>query len=347
MKKTTHGKKTMLLLAFCGGAICVAGILVFYGTGSLLAVVAAVAAFVLLLNIALRSLGGLITRRYNVNAWLKRICVVLLVILSVITFVYGTLYVVQDSMFFYINHDPESREYLLRTEGYHEVQFTAENGKTYHGMIHRANDDTAPLVIYFGGNGEVSYRNLRSREAQNQWQYFEGYHYLYVDYEGYGLNDGQTHYLNMYEQALAVYDYASALTYVDESRIVAMGYSLGTGSAVYLAANRPVTGLILATPYANGYDLYNNMLPIFYGPMRLLVKQKLPSESYAPSVTCPVLIIASLSDEVIPYSTSERLSRLFPGDVDFMTLDNALHNFIFQTDGVFEKVRFFLLNTPT
>jgi dienelactone hydrolase len=37
--------------------------------------------------------------------------------------------------------------------------------------------------------------------------------------------------------------------------IVSMGYSMGTGSAVYLAANRPVVGLVLGAPCANGYDL--------------------------------------------------------------------------------------------
>ena len=276
------------------------------------------------------------------KAWLKRICTVLLVVFSVIVPICVVLIAAQDSMIFYNTHDPESREFLQGREGYHEIQFTAGNGKTYNGMMYRANDEIAPLVIYFGGNAEVSYRNLRSRETHNQWQYFSGYHYLFVDYEGYGINAGQAHYLNMYEQALSVYDYAAALPFVDESRIVAMGYSLGTGSATYLAANRPVSGLMLATPYANGYDLYNNVLPIFYGPMRLLVKQKLPSENYAPSASCPVLIIASVSDETIPYSSSERLRALFPGDVDFMTLDDVSHNSIFQADGVFDRVQSFL-----
>ena len=209
-------------------------------------------------------------------------------------------------------------------------------------MMYRANDETAPLVIYFGGNGQVSYRSLRNSEEEGQWRYFVGYHYLFVDYEGYGLNDGSPHYLTMYEQSLAIFDYAASLPYVDESRIVAMGYSLGTGSAVYLAANRPVAGLILAAPYASGYDLYNGMLPIFHGPLRLLVRQKLPSDEYAPEATCPVLIIASRGDEIIPFSSSEWLSKLFPGNVEFMRLETSLHNNIFQTEGVFDRVQSFL-----
>jgi pimeloyl-ACP methyl ester carboxylesterase len=209
-------------------------------------------------------------------------------------------------------------------------------------MMYRASDDIAPLVIYFGGNGEVSYRNLRNRMENNRWPYFAGCNYLYVDYEGYGLNEGRAHYRNMYEQALAVYDYAASLPYVDSSRIVAMGFSIGSGIAVHLAANRPAAGLILAAPYYNGYDIYNNLLPVFYGPMRLLVKQKLPSDEYARNVTCPVLIIASRSDEVIPFSSSERLATQFKGNIEFVALDNAFHNTLFQDVGTFERLKAFL-----
>ena len=252
------------------------------------------------------------------------------------------IYIVQDKMIFFNVSDQESREFLQGRPGYQEILFTADNGKTYHGMMYLASDEKAPLVIYFGGNGEVSHRNLRMRDERNQWKYFAGYNYLFVDYEGYGLNDGRTHYLNMYEQSLAIFDYAASLPNVDSSRIVVMGYSLGTGSAVHLAANRPIAGLILATPYANGYDLYNGMLPIFTGPIRLLVKQKLPSDEYASHVTCPVLIIASRSDEIVPFSSSERLAKLFSGNVEFMVLDNVLHNYIFQAEGVFDRVQSFL-----
>jgi len=329
-------------MALCAGIIGVAGIFLFFGMGSLVLAVAAIATLVLLLSLALHGFGSFINQKFKINTRVKRICLVLPVLLIALVMVCGVVYTVQDGMIFYNVMDSESRDFLAGRPGFREVQFTAENGKTYHGMMYQTSGEAAPLVIYFGGNGEVSYRNLRNREEQGQWRYFPGYHYLFIDYEGYGINNSKTHYLNMYEQALVVYDYAAALPGVDNKHIVAMGYSLGSGSAVYLAANRPVAALILAAPYANGYDFYNNIFPIFYGPTRLLVKQKLPSDEYAPNVTCPVLIIASRSDETIPFSSSQRLSERFGGDVEFMTLNDALHNSIFQTDGVFSKIQFFL-----
>jgi len=245
-------------------------------------------------------------------------------------------------MIFFNVHDPRSREFLQGRPGFHEIEFTAEDGTTHHGMMRRAADETAPLIIYFGGNGESSHLHMRSLEAQSLWGYYVGFHYLYIDYAGYGLNSGRPHYRNMQEGALAVFDFALTLPYVDNDRVVAMGFSLGTGSAVYLAANRPVAGLILVAPYANGYDLYNNVLPIFHGPMRMLVRQRFPSDRHAPQVTCPVLLIASHGDEIIPFSSSEQLSKLFYGDVEFIALDNVRHNSIFSTEGVHAGIQQFL-----
>ena len=276
------------------------------------------------------------------NKWVKRVYSILLIIPATLIAGCVIIYIAQDSMIFYNVKDPESREFLAGKPRYSEIEFTAENGKTYHGMMYQATADKAPLLIYFGGNGEVSYRHMRSREEQGAWEYFSGYYYLFIDYEGYGLNDGRINYRNMYEQALAVYDYALTIPQVDSSQIVTMGYSLGTGNAVYLAANRPIAGLILAAPYANGYDLYNGVLPIFYGPGKSLVKQKLPSDEYAQNIICPTLIIASQDDEVVPFLSSKRLSKLLSGNVDFIELQYVGHNSLFQAEGVYNTVRSFL-----
>jgi len=267
---------------------------------------------------------------------------VLLTLLIVFALFCALLYVAQDSMIFFHVDDTQSREFLRDRPGFYNIEFTAENGKTYHGVMYRASNEKSPLIIYFGGNGESSYRHMHSMEAQNLWPYYDGFHYLFIDYEGYGRNAGRANYRNMNEGALAVFDHTVTLPFVDSNRIVAMGFSLGTASAVYLAANRPVAGLILLAPFADGYDLYNNVIPMFFGPMRLLVRQKFPSNEFAPLVTSPVLIVASRRDEAIPFSSSERLSRLFSGNVEFVELTDARHNDIFRADGVLNRVQSFL-----
>ena len=339
METTKH---TALHMSLCAGILGISGIFIWVGMGGLLLSAAFVAAIVLLLHLTLRGFGKLVTRKRNAPKWAARTGAVLLAVLTVLVSVCGLVYGVQDGMLFYYVNDTGSREFLQDRPGYSEIAFTAENGRIYHGMMYRAADEKAPLVIYFGGNGEVSYQRLRGLEENERWAYYAGYHYLYVDYEGYGLNEGQTGQRSMYEGALAVYDYAAALPNVDADRVVTMGYSMGTGSAVYLAARRPVAGLVLAAPYANGPDLYNNLLPIFYGPFQWLVKQKLPSDEHAPKVTCPSLVIASHSDEAVPFASSERLSKRFAGPVDLMELDDVSHNAIFGAEGVYDRLQNFL-----
>ena len=254
----------------------------------------------------------------------------------------GILYFLQDSMVFLHVRDERSRAFLTPIPRFSEVQFVGSNGKTYHGVLHQPSDEVLPLIIYFGGNGEVSHGHMRVRELLGHWEIFEGFHYLFVDYDGYGLNEGRAHYQNMYEGALEIFDYAKTLPFVDETRIIAMGFSIGTGSAVYMAANRPTIATILLAPYANGYDLYNNLLPIFHGPMRLLVRQKLPSDLHAPNVSAPTLIIASRGDEIIPFASSERLAGLIGGDVTFVGIDRVSHNSMFNDGIVLEEIRLFL-----
>jgi len=338
-------------VALCAGVLGLVGVLLWADMGGMVLGTLTVAVLVLALVLALRSLGWLLNKRFKPAKWLKVTGSTLLAVIVTLVSLCSLIYTVQDNMLFYNMDNPEARDFLKDKPGHSEVTFTAANGKTYHGMLHQITsaDGTvasqmgkAPLLIYFGGNGECSSWRMRGLEENGRWQYYAGYSMLYMDYEGYGLNDGRPNDVNMYEEALAVYDYAVQLPQVDADCVVVMGYSLGTGPAVYLAAHRPVSGLILAAPYATGHDLYNNMLPVFVGPMQLLEKQKLPSESFAPDITCPTLIFASQNDEMVPYASSQHLSQLISGPVTFVTLTGYDHNSVFAAPEVWPGIqRFF------
>ena len=338
----SSAKQIAVCMSFCAGVIGIIGIFLWFDMGYLVPAVILISAIVLLFNIIYHCLVKLAASKVHLNKWVKLFLSTLVIVITVFFSVCGFILLIQDGIIFHHVYDPDSRKLLQNIPGFSEIEFTADNGRVYHGMMYQAKEGIAPLIIYFGGNAECSYSHMRSREELNQWRFFAGFNYLYVDYDGYGINGGGTSYLNMYEHSLAVYDYAVSLENVDSGRIVAMGFSLGTGSAVYLAANRPVTGIILAAPYASGYDLYNNVLPVFKGPFELLVKQKLPSDIYAQNVFCPAFIIASRRDETVPFSSSQRLSDNLQGSVDFLEINNVYHNYIFREPGVFDRVQFFL-----
>ena len=52
-----------------------------------------------------------------------------------------------------------------------------------------------------------------------------------------------------------------------------------------------------------------------------------------PRVTCPVLIVHSRADHLIPYWMSDRLAAASGGPVTRVTITHADHAYYFQTEG--------------
>jgi len=173
------------------------------------------------------------------------------------------------------------------------------------------------------------------------WPYFLDYHCLIVDYAGYGPHyRGRPSAKNISEMALAAFDFARSLPGV--SRIIAGGYSIGTGPAVYVAAHREIDGLFLLSPFASSYDLYNDVFPIFHGPLRLLVRHRFNSARHARNISIPALLVASRDDELISYATSERLNRFFGGKTNFVTMSGVGHNELFFNQTTLNSVKAYL-----
>ena len=103
------------------------------------------------------------------------------------------------------------------------------------------------------------------------------------------------------------------------------GYSIGTGPANYVAANRETAALALIAPYVDGYDLYNNFLPVFRSPLlRGLVTFKMESCVFAKSVKVTPLVIASADDRTVPLASSESLASSYH-NATLQRLDGRSH----------------------
>ena len=213
--------------------------------------------------------------------------------------------------------------------------------KTYSGWVLHQTEGTAPLVLYFGGNAENSaVRILRLLENPKELEPFDGYNIAFVDYPGYGKSEGSPSEKSLKEYGLAVYDALSSRE--DVSEVVVFAFSIGTGVANFVASERAVDKLILFAPYADGYDLYKRYVNVFYGPLRLTVPYRMEAVKFAERVQASPLIFASRQDEVIWYKSSERLIKAYPNGCKFHTLEGVLHNDIWKTDSVLQKVKEYL-----
>ena len=138
------------------------------------------------------------------------------------------------------------------------------------------------VILFFGGSNYIAYNSV-GKYAHN----FEC-PFLAVDYYGTQDSKGNMNLQTMKKSATELYDWAQEE--YPQSEIVIMGHSYGAGMATYLASVRKCKALVLAAGYRDISDLYNKMIPIFWGPLKVFISNNIKTSEYAKSVTSPVYI---------------------------------------------------------
>ena len=216
-----------------------------------------------------------------------------------------------------------------------EVRLKATDGVTLHGwLIKAAGSEPLPLILYFGGNAEeVSW--LAGRAGA-----FPGWSLLLVNYRGYGLSEGAPTERELFSDALQVYDYAARRGDVDPRRMVAMGRSLGSGVATYLATQRPLRAVALISPYDSIAALAQGVYP--YVPVSLLLRHRFDSLSRAPTIRVPLLMLTASDDTTIPLAHSRKLFEAWGGPKEAHTIAHAGHDDIVADPQYWDNLSRFL-----
>jgi len=202
-----------------------------------------------------------------------------------------------------------------------EVHIATFDGLSLRGWLARSSaapQERLPLAIYFGGNAEEvsTITGLASR--------IPGWSVLAVNYRGYGGNAGEPSQRALYADALSVFDWAAGRTDFDPTRIAAIGRSLGSGVAVYLAAKRPLAKLVLVTPFDSLRAVAQHHYP--YLPVSLLLRHPFDSIEHAASISTPMLIIAAQKDSIVPSARSRALFAQWRGPKTWREFSGADHN---------------------
>jgi fermentation-respiration switch protein FrsA (DUF1100 family) len=174
-----------------------------------------------------------------------------------------------------------------------------------------------PVVLYFHGNGGA----LRLRTDRFKKLAADGVGLVGLSYRGYGGSTGQPTEAGLIEDARAAYAFAAARY---PGRIVAWGESLGTGVAIALAAEKPVSRLILESPYTSTVDVA--AARYWFLPVRFLMKDQFRSDLRITHVTAPVLIMHGDADGIIPIGYGQRLFALIPGKKRMVRFPGGGHN---------------------
>jgi fermentation-respiration switch protein FrsA (DUF1100 family) len=156
-------------------------------------------------------------------------------------------------------------------------------------------------VLYFHGNaGNISNRIETIRQFRDM-----GFTTLIVDYRGYGRSEGEPDEEGTYLDAEAAWDYLVNVRGISADSIVILGRSLGGAVAAYLASKVTPRALVLESTFTSIPDRGAELYPYF--PARILARIEYNSLGRMRSVQCPVLIVHSPEDEIVPFAHGQKL----------------------------------------
>ncbi|HEY5971826.1 MAG TPA: alpha/beta fold hydrolase [Pseudoxanthomonas sp.] len=197
----------------------------------------------------------------------------------------------------------------------------------------RINPGRPDAILYFGGNAE---RLEMSRDDFKEL--FPDRTVYLLAYRGYGASEGKPTEAALLDDALALYDQVKAQH--PDGNISLIGRSLGSGVASYVAAQRPVSKLVLVTPFDSLADVAQSHYPIF--PVRWLMRDRYESTRYLPRYAGPLLILRAGRDEVIPARNTDGLVASLARKPRVIDFPQAGHNDISADPGYGQALRDFL-----
>jgi pimeloyl-ACP methyl ester carboxylesterase len=194
---------------------------------------------------------------------------------------------------------------------------------------------TSPLVIFFGGSGSESSEMIPLAKQLTGWSV------ALINYRGFGLSEGTPSEAHVQADALFIYDTLSSRTDIDSSQVVSMGYSLGTGVAVYLSSHRQVSATILAAPFDKLSLIGLKESPI-YLPLKGIMKPYFNSIALAPIIQTPLLCLIGSQDRNIPPDVSLKLVDAWGGVTEVKSYLAEDHSFLFHENSSLTDIKNFL-----
>jgi fermentation-respiration switch protein FrsA (DUF1100 family) len=229
------------------------------------------------------------------------------------------LYLFQGSMVFLANLPGRTLEAAPTDLGldYEDVQIDTADGERLHGWYVPAPQARGVLLFFHGNAGNISHR-LDSIAIFNRL----GLDVLIVDYRGYGQSTGRPGEAGTYRDAQAAWDYLVGARGIAPDRIVVFGRSLGGAVGAWLASRLPPgaapAAVIIESSFTSGADMARRLYPVY--PARLLTRLKYPVRDYAARLPCPVLVVHSRDDEIIPFDMGRALHAAAPEPKTFLEL---------------------------
>ena len=180
--------------------------------------------------------------------------------------------------------------------------------------VYLPNPASTYTILYIHGNAE----DLGDIQPVLQQLRTIGFSVFAYDYRGYGTSQGKPSERNAYRDVNTAYEYLTQKLGVLPERVIVYGRSVGAGSAVDLAARKPVGGLIMESAFTSAFRVVV--------PIPILPFDKFRNIDKIKRVNCPVLVMHGRVDEVIPFQHGQQLFAAASEPKLALWVDDASHN---------------------
>jgi len=224
---------------------------------------------------------------------------IILLLLLGLALLNGCTYLQQPSLIFFpyatLGQTPE--EWGL---AYEDVFLDTEDGVRLHGWYIAHHGSKQTLLFFHGNAGNISHRGASVAIFHRL-----GLNVFIFDYRGYGMSQGKPDEKGLYTDARAAWRYLTDERRLAQEDIILFGRSLGGAVAAELAAENQPGGLILESTFSSARDVAKTVFPIL--SRVILLRYDFNTEAHVRRVACPVLVLHSPDDEIIPLRLGEKV----------------------------------------
>jgi len=213
---------------------------------------------------------------------------------------------------------------------FENVFLDTSDGLKIHGWFIPNEKSKKVLLFCHGNGGNISGRIGIIRE------FFDlGLSVFIFDYRGYGKSEGKPSEKGTYRDVDAAWKWLTETKKYSKDNIYVIGRSLGGAVSLYITEKEKPAKLILDSTFLSVNDMAKKMFPFL--PVSLIPFYKYSNKTRIKSIDCPVLIIHSPDDNIIPYSHGKRLFELAKEPKTFLEIRGSHNNGFFESQEQYMK----------
>ncbi len=219
------------------------------------------------------------------------------------------------------------------------LEFSSADGVLLSGLWMPAPESRGVLVYAHGNAGNLSHRIFTA----DAWRHRLGLSILLFDYRGYGRSEGRPSEEGIFEDTLAAFREGQRLG--GEAPLL-LGRSLGSVPAIRVAAQESPRALILDSPLASAAAMAHRVLPL--PGIGYLPSMRLDNLSEIPKVQCPLLVLHSPQDQVVPVEQGRQVFDAATARTkSFILLAGEGHNGERTSEEVLNRIEKFLFGAES